>query len=245
MSYSCVLGRKGGSSRPRCSISSALRSFERSFPIRCNAGERHYIDMKFFNVRSLLLAVASLAVLAVVAGPAHATATPASFRFSASSTNSNLTDESNGLRTRCPLADFTGSTSADGLSISGTLTFRAIRGTTCTESLFGSSVTVVCRGNVTLRSTSSVATRDRTRPVDGSASGTAVLDAGFECTIRPVLAGPRSIRGPQTPTNCTWTFTVATQTLTTVCNTIAVDGGGESGFSASYRVLGRTAITIS
>ncbi len=190
--------------------------------------------MKFPAMRGLLLSIAALAVLAVAAVPAHATVTPVNSAVNSTSTNSNITDEGNGIRTRCPLSTFAGRTSADGRALSGTLTFSSSGGVTCTESIFGSSVRVACTGNVTLRSTSSVA---RT-----SASGTATLDSGFSCTITPAIGSPRTIRGPQTPTNCTWTFTPPS-TRRTTCNTIAVDGGGELGFAATYTATQRFTIS--
>lgn len=67
--------------------------------------------------------VAALAALAFAAVPAHATLTPVNSAVTATSINSVLTDEGNGLRSRCPLSTFSGATSADGRAISGTLTF--------------------------------------------------------------------------------------------------------------------------
>ena len=185
-------------------------------------------------MRGLLLIAAVLAVFAAAA-PAQATVTPVNSAFTGTSTNSSWTEESNGIRMRCPRSTFAGRTSADGKSVSGTLDFVRSGAVTCTESIFGSSVTWACRGNITWRSTSSVA--------GTSFSGTWAVDSGFECAIRPSIGSARSIRGPQTPTNCTWTVDQRTQTLTTVCNTIAVDGGGESGFAASYRVDQRLTVS--
>ena len=175
--------------------------------------------------RRSVLAIAALSLLAIVVIPAGATITPVSTAVRATSTNANLTDESNGLRTRCPLSTGSGTVSADGRSGSGTVAFSSSGGVTCTESLFGTSVTVTCRGNVTLRSTSSVA--------GTSVSGTATLDTGFQCDIRS-LAGSRTIRGPQSPANCTETTPTGPSTMRIDCRTIAVDGGGESGFAATY-----------
>ncbi len=173
-----------------------------------------------------LLAIAALSLLAIVVIPASATITPVNSAVTATSSNANLTDESNGLRTRCPLSTGSGRTSADGRSGSGTVTFTSSGGVTCTESLFGSSVRVACSGNVTLRSTSSVA--------GASISGTAALDSGFSCTITPAIGSARTIRGPQTPANCFETTIFGPSTMRIDCRTIAVDGGGESGFAATY-----------
>jgi hypothetical protein len=189
--------------------------------------------MKSATMRGVLLAAAALCVFAVAAMPAHARVN-ANTAVSGTSTDSSLTDESTGLRTRCPRADGTGTTNADGRRVSLALTFTGDGRTTCTESLFGSSVTVACRGNVTLTSTASTA--------GVSASGTISLDTGFECRITS-LAGTRTIRGPQSPTNCRFGFTQSTQILTVRCDTIAVDGGGESGFAASYRVTPRLTVS--
>ena len=191
--------------------------------------------MKALHLRGLVLTIAALSVLAVAAVPAHASVTPVNANISGVSTDSNLTDEGTGLRTRCPRSDFVGRTSADGRRVSGTLTFSGDGRTTCTENVFGSSVTVVCRGNVTLTSRSSVA--------GVSASGDVSLDSDFECTIRAAIGAARSIRGPQTPTNCTWTFTQSTQLLTVRCATILTDSGGESGFAGSYRVTPRLVVS--
>jgi hypothetical protein len=183
-------------------------------------------------MRGLLLSIAALAVLAVAAIPAHASVTPVNSAVNATSTNSVLTDEGTGLRTRCPLSTFTGRTSADGRALSGSLTFTSSGGVTCTENLFGSSVDVRCSGTVTLRSTSSVA--------GSSASGNVTLDSGFRCDITS-LAGRRTITGPQTPSNCSWTFTPPS-TLITNCNTI-VTTSGEAGFAGTYRATQRFTIS--
>ncbi len=190
--------------------------------------------MKRLATCGLLLAAATLAASTGAAVPAHASLTPVSTAFVASSFNSVLIDEGTGLRTRCPAAVLggPGSTSADGRSISAEPDFYWSDGVTCTESLFGSSVIWSCSGNFTFRSTSSVA---RT-----SASGTLTLDSGFSCTITS-LAGTRTIRGPQTPSNCTWTFTPPS-TLRTACNTI-VTSSGESGFAATYRTTNNFSVS--
>ncbi len=181
--------------------------------------------LELISLSTLAFATATL----VAGAPAQAAATPVSSSISAQSSNANLTDESNGLRVRCPRANSTGRISADGRSASVGGTFTSGGGVTCTESLFGSSVTVGCvGGGVTLRSSSSVA--------GTSASGTIFLDSGFACNVSPAIGSGRTIRGPQSPSNCTFTYTQASRSTRIDCRTIAVDGGGESGFAATYTV---------
>ncbi len=188
--------------------------------------------MKHQATRGVLLTAAILAVVALAAPPARASITPTNTSVAATSTNSVITEESNGLRFRCPRVDFTGRTSADGRSISGTVAFAGDPATrvTCTDSLFGGSVAVTTSGNITWRSTSSVA--------GTSASGTLSFDSGFTWTYA-LLGVPRTIRGPQTPSNCTWTYAQTTGTLFLACTTIAIDGGGELSWSGTFVVRPR------
>lgn len=184
--------------------------------------------MNSLAIRGLLVAVAALVALALASVPAHATFTPVNTAVDFTGSGV-LTDESTGLRTNCPDSDIVGRTSADGRAISGAFTFTEIPViNTCEDSLFRSDIRVTCAGSWTLRSTSSVA--------GTSSSGTVAFDSGFHCTFQPVIGSARSIRGPQAPSSCIWTFTQSTQALRVDCTTIAVDGGGESGFDLTYRV---------
>ena len=191
--------------------------------------------MMILSIRGLLMSIAALVVLAVAAVPAQATVTPVNSAATGTATDAGFTDESNGLRVRCPRSTFTGRTSADGRSVSGTLDFVSSGGVTCTESFFGSSVRVVCRGNVTFRSTSSIS--------GSTVAGTTALDAGFSCTITPIIGSARTIRGSQSPSNCTWIYQQGTLNFRSVCNTIAVDGGGESSMVGTYRIDQRLTIS--
>ncbi len=189
-----------------------------------------------------LVVVGALSVLAIAAIPAHATITPAGATISASSTDSQLS--AGGPIVRCPTSEFTGTINAAGTALSGRLAFSSnprLR-ITCTESTLGSSVTVVCRGLITLRSDSSVA--------GVSASGTVVLTGAtpFECSVTVAALGCTiTIRGPQGPFNAggqpsAWTFDQATQILTADVRTLRAVGTGlcpssnASTFSGRYRV---------
>ena len=192
--------------------------------------------MKRPATRGLLLAAATLAALVAAAVPAHATLTPVNTSFTATSSNSVITHSGFGIRDRCPLSHFGNRTSADGRSLSGNVIFNRSGAVTCTESFFSSSITVDCVGNATLRSTTSVA--------GTAASGTLVLDTGFRCEVTSGLSPDWIMRGPQTPTNCTWTLTQSTQTLSIGCNTIAKDGGGTVSWTASHAITS-SRVTIS
>ncbi len=188
--------------------------------------------------RRVLIAVTAGALLAA-AGPAHATFTPVNATATGLSTNSNITFENDGNRIRCPRVEFSGRTTFDGRALSGTLAFSAdpVTRVRCVATLYGSPE-ITCRGNVTWRSTSSVATR--------SAGGTVSFDSGFECRI--VLFGsPTSLdkifRGPQSPTNTGFSFSQSSQTLTASWRTVALDGGGELGFEATFAFSPRLTVS--
>ncbi len=187
--------------------------------------------MKILSIGGLT----SLAVLAAAAVPAQATVTPVNSSVTASNSSLALwTEESTGTRIICQRSDFTGRTSADGRSFSGTITFSSSSGGPCFDNVLGLNYAWACRGNLTWRSSSSVA---RT-----SASGTWAFDSGFECTIRPTAGSVRQIRGPQVPTNCTWTF-IPPSTLGTRCSTIADDSRQEYGLVTTYAF--RERLTVS
>lgn len=173
-----------------------------------------------------LLAAAALVVLALAATPALATFTPANVSVTASSTDLNVTDDGSGLRVRCPRTDFTGRTSADGRSFSGTLAFAdPVARTTCG---------MTSSGSITWRSTSSVA--------GSSASGTLSFNSGFSWNYS-LLGAPRTIRGPQAPSNCTWTYAQGVSRAFLTCRTIAVDGGGTLTWMGSFPLSPRLTIS--
>ncbi len=188
--------------------------------------------MKSLPIRGLLLTVAMLSVLAVAVAPAHATVTPVGSTVSANSRDSRFSGSFGS--TTCPTSEFTGTVSGDGTFLSGRLAFsrdsRAGGTTRCSDSLGGTFDDPVCRGSVTLRSTSS------TRGT--SLSGDVVLDRDFECSFRDPFLGDVTVRGPQTLRGC-FTFNQGTQLLTVRCSltaTVGFLGTQTVTFSASYRV---------
>ncbi len=119
--------------------------------------------------------------------------------------------------------------------MSGTMTFiLSSGGVTCTESLFATSLTFANTGTMTFRSTSSVA--------GSGASGTMALDSNFSWTISSAFTR-RTIVGPQTPANCTWTYTQVTGVLGVACNTVAVVGGTETALTGRFRVAQRVTVS--
>lgn len=191
--------------------------------------------MKRLATPGPLLVATALVAFLTVAAPTHATITPISTTFTATSTNSNWLHTPSGISDRCPLSHFGDRTSADGRSISGNLISTASGGVTCTDNLFSSSMTFDCVGNLTFRSNASVA--------GASASGTISLDTGFRCEATVSLGTDWIIRGPQSPTNCTWTLSQGSQVLSVRCTTIAKDGGGTVHWTGSYRVNQRKTIS--
>lgn len=176
--------------------------------------------------KGLLLSGLLALLLVAMAAPARASLTPVNTAIRGTGTDSLLTAESTGLHMACPISELTGSISSGGNSFSVAPVFFSGGGVTCTESLFGSSVLVTCRGNLTFRVTSS--------SFGLSASGTIAFDSDYQCVWDPVLGSTSTIRGPQSPTNCTWTYTQSSRVMRLGCSTIAVDGGSESGWSGSY-----------
>lgn len=181
-------------------------------------------------IKGAMLGVAMLSTVAFAAAPAHATITPVNTAITGSDTASALRS-SMGFTVRCPRADFSGRTSADGRSVSGTFTFG---GRTCTESAFGTSVTVVTRGSITVRSTSSVA--------GVSASGDYALDTGGESTETNFIWGSSSVRGPQTVRGCVTIRQGPPSVLDITC-LLNDDAGGTMVVSTRYTL--NRAITIS
>jgi hypothetical protein len=148
--------------------------------------------MKRISKRSFWLTLAAVLAFSALAAPANAALTPVNTRVSATSSDSSFIAA--GHTVRCPTAEFTGRTSADGRSISGTIFFsiNTVKRQTCTIAgpVFNGSCTIVHAGNtITITSTSSIA---RT-----SASGDVNLDAGFTITVRCVGGADFSIVGPQ------------------------------------------------
>ncbi len=184
--------------------------------------------------RGLLLAAATLAILVTATAPAYATITPVSSSIVGSSSNSNLTHYGTGIRDRCPLSQIGGRTSADGRALSGNLLFAGNGGVTCTESFFSSSMRLDCAGSITLRSTSSIP--------GSSMSGNIAFDSGFSCTATSTLSPDWTIRGPQTPANCLWTFTQPS-TLRVDCRTIGKDDGGTVSWAGTYITTQRFTIS--
>lgn len=146
--------------------------------------------MKPIHLRSLMLTVGILSALTVAAAPAHALITPAG-AFTMTSNNEALT--SGFFTFRCPTSNYSGTVASDGLSQAGTITFGRA-GATCTESGFGTSVTVACNAQIRTDWQASVA--------GTSASGDLVIPNGTTCTARSTVTTPVSVSGPQTARGC-------------------------------------------
>ena len=141
--------------------------------------------MQSWPTRYLLAGALTLAALALATTSAQASLTPGGAAISLLSVDSELTIGATNVR--CAESPFTGTIAADGRSISGTVTYDR-----CYSGAPGTSVTLTCRGSITIRETSSSA--------GISASGNVSLDSNFECTLRlPSFPCTTTIRGPQGP----------------------------------------------
>src|ERR1044072_4604033 len=165
--------------------------------------------MQARSIRGLLVLVSLFTVVAIAGGaaPALANLTPVNTVVSANSTNPVL-QGSDGLAIRCPTAELTARTSADGRSFSARLTFSGAGRSQCVSpSAVGLTPVTISCGTFTFRVISSVAVT--------AASGTINLDVGSMCSfsLRPLgVPCTLNILGPQGPLTG-WTYTQATQQL--------------------------------
>ncbi len=196
--------------------------------------------MESVAIRTALVAVAGLSVLAFAAAPASATITAGASGGAVTGTSRNTALSRSGLGARCATSGFAGTVAADGLSASGELHFSNAAGARTCLGTFGVSCDVFTSGGrpttVTLRSTGSTA--------GTSATFTIVLDAGFTYEVN-CLGGALicTVSGPQTIRSAGTLRQGTPSTFVANARGIICAEGGLVDFTGTYTINER--ITIS